>query len=1036
MILNFDNKNLLKVPKGPRVFQLPPSSDFAIDFVKGLLSRFEKDVLKTYPELLSRVRILTSNKRSARRIKEVLQDFGVIILPKITQVDDLEEFFSETIIGENFNHEFELKAPLISKLERFLILEGIIREIKQVEYTSIVKNSSFDLADSLGNLIDEINTSNVNLDDLEKIISEDLSQHWQLSLDLMKKVILGYSEILSKSGYADKNIKYIRQVDALSSHWELEQYKQPLLIVGSTGSQYATANLMRAVSKLPQGFVILPGLDKHLTKRAWEVLTPDHPQYGFLSLAQSWGLSGQTHNEIIDAPVWFEAPTSDKKLAIRAQLFSLLMRPAPVTDEWIDEGRSILNTLDIALTDVSLIEAENSRIEAASISVAIVEALNAGLNVAVITPSKLIARRVTAELRRWKISPNNSLGGYLAVTGLGVFLRQTLVLISSKFEFKSLIAVLKNTHCGGDYKYHLSNILKLEQAPCSRGNFFEDVQCYSWALSQGEEFFNWYTWLQGLFMEVTGAPDSFKLKECVDYHKNFSEKLMIGYYNKKNAGMNKKIIEFLWKTDVGRQISECFDEISSSSKNSRYFTFFEYSKLLEKVLFDREVNYFDENISSSVFIWGTLESRTQNADVVILAGLNEGVWPIYSADEPWLNRPMRALVGLDLFERKIGLSAHDFQQAAMASKLIMTRSLREKNVPAVASRWLLRFENLLIGLGDSGTKCLNEVKMRGSRLSNASKEYNSSKILIEELSDTVKTLTSRPAPIPPVAGRPIKLSVTEIDTLIRNPYAIYVKRILKLRKRENIQHTEDPRNRGNIFHMALERFINQTFKALPEIDKSCKILREAFEELVFDKNLSIEIAQLWRAQFDRRIENIVLSEKLRRGKADPFSLEVYGQYQIVLSNNEIFTITAKADRIDKCPNGYILYDYKTGKVSKNELENFSSQLDIEALMLESGSFKDVPKREVCEVALIGLGPEPKQYSKTLSAEDKKIRYDALVNLVEKMRVELTPFVARLNPKKGINFSDDYDHLSRYGEWLDDDYFEEVEIDPPSQVKKT
>jgi ATP-dependent helicase/nuclease subunit B len=37
----------------------------------------------------------------------------------------------------------------------------------------------------------------------------------------------------------------------------------------------------------------------------------------------------------------------------------------------------------------------------------------------------------------------------------------------------------------------------------------------------------------------------------------------------------------------------------------------------------------------------------------------------------------------------------------------------------------------------------------------------------------------RPSPRPPVAARPRSLSVTEIKTLIRDPYAIYARHVLR-----------------------------------------------------------------------------------------------------------------------------------------------------------------------------------------------------------------------------------------------------------------
>ncbi len=46
-----------------------------------------------------------------------------------------------------------------------------------------------------------------------------------------------------------------------------------------------------------------------------------------------------------------------------------------------------------------------------------------------------------------------------------------------------------------------------------------------------------------------------------------------------------------------------------------------------------------------VFIWGLLEARLQRADLIVLGGLAEGVWPAAADPGPWMSRPMRAAAG-------------------------------------------------------------------------------------------------------------------------------------------------------------------------------------------------------------------------------------------------------------------------------------------------------------------------------------------------------------------------------------------------------
>ena len=1025
MIFKFDQNIISLNREEPSVFHLPPRSDFTKHFVEGLLSRFEPGVLVSNPELLGRLKILTSNKTLTKQIEEKLQSHGFIILPDIVQLNDLSDFFYDAPIKKIEEDKDRSHFQVISSLERLLLLENLIKEAQEEEFSEITKVSSFDLAKSLESLIDELNTNNVSVKDLTKITGEELSQHLQLNLLLMRRVVLRYKKELMQRELIDKSSKYILDVNNLINHWKLEPYCMPLLIVGSTGSQKATAKLMQAISKLPQGLVVLPGLDSYLTDRSWTALTPDHPQYGFLSLSKTWGLTNTHHNEIIKSPCWYKAVSFDSSMDTRSHFFSLLMRPAPVTDEWRSEGKSILDNLNLALDDISLIEAENSRLEAAAICVSIKEAVSEGSTVALISPSKQIARRVTAELKRWKMVPNNSLGISLAATESGIFLRQGALVLTSDFELNNVIALLKNRNCGGEYLQHSLNIVKLQRAPQQPTMSFLDLEGNEWLNAQDEEFIKWYNWLLKLFKDLRVVLEIGFLSTTVTLHKRFSQSLINGFSTEKGGLESFNDQMSCWKTDPGIQILALLNQLSNLSKKNGKYEFWGYRQILEDLLSETNFIPVSDRLNSSVFIWGTLESRTQHADIFILSGLNEGVWPGYYKDDPWLNRSMRSAIGVDLLERKIGLSAHDFQQAAMTKKLILTRSKRENNLPTVSSRWLLRFENLLVGLGEDGIKYLTNIKSRGEAFLKLAREFYSSDLLTMGLPREVKSRAVRPAPIPPLITRPNRLSVTEIQTLIKNPYSVYAKRILNLRKIENFQHTSDPRNKGNLVHTTMEKFIGEHINELPDFNKSCELLKEKFNLILESALVPIEVKSLWKAQFETRTNSIVHSETQRRLVGIPVALEVYGKYKINLKTGGFFLITAKVDRVDKGADGFIIYDYKTGQISRRELENNSPQLDIEALMLENGSFEEIPKGKVFGLCLVGLGASPQQYSKNVKAEDIEEWQSGLLQLIRRMKLELSAFPARLLTDKKNYFSDEYDHLSRYGEWGDNEFINEL-----------
>ena len=1009
------------------VFHLAPSSNFANDFVKGLATKFELKRTESRSDILGPIRILTVNRRSAKTLRSAFCMRGFLTVPNITPLEDLEDFFDVQNVKKNTALIRSLEAPIISKIEKHLILDGLVRQYKRNQKDDVGSASSLDLAKSLSDLIDEINIRGISGSDLDKIRDVELSRHWEVTLDLIKNLLNGYTEALENTGYIDPHKKYLFEVKSLIKQWEKTPYSSPLIIVGSTGSQYATGLLMRAVSQLPQGMVVLPGLDKILCNSDWDLLGFDHPQYSFLHLAKNWKNSSGYSDEILKSPEWYSKPYSkgETSLKFRAKIFSLVMLPAQLTDRWVSNKVVIQKELEPAFKDVSLIEAENIRIEAASICEAISRALNEGSNIAIITPSKIIARTVRSELERLKISPNSYTNELLGDNDLGIFLRQTALAISSKFKMKYLISMLKNINCGKNSSTHYTNTAILCTAVFELEDSFLDLDIDKWVYDQGEDFSNWFCWLKELLTEIKSDLIKISLKRHARVHRSFSEKLFRGCAYNSKGDDNKNTEISIWGSPTGKQILDIFIKLEEITSRKIKYNFLDYRKIFEKIIMEEEINSERDSFSSSVFIWGTLESRMQSAGVYILAGLNEGTWPGNLLEDSWLGRPIRSVIGLDLPERRIGRSAHDFQQATMARKLILSRSLRDDKGLTVCSRWLIRLENFLTGIGDEGITQLKAMRAKGDDLVNAAKGYYSSKVVTESLPESIKCLTRRPAPIPPLSTRPRELSLTDLDTLIRNPYAIYAKKILKLNKLYGVKDQRNAKTKGIIAHKALERFIRKTFQELPNKSQSCALLKSCFYYQIESESVSPELEKVWKKQFDLKVELIVDGELQRRKKAVPVMIETRGRYQISLPKNDIFLITAKVDRIDQGEIGFHIYDYKTGQISKNELIAFSPQLDIAALMFEKGAFTKGAKGKAVEISLIGLGSKPKGFSKNISREDLKTWEMALQKLITRMKQNLSPFYARLNTEKQQLRSNNYDHLSRYGEWLDDhDFCEE------------
>ena len=77
---------------------------------------------------------------------------------------------------------------------------------------------------------------------------------------------------------------------------------------------------------------------------------------------------------------------------------------------------------------------------------------------------------------------------------------------------------------------------------------------------------------------------------------------------------------------------------------------------------------------------------------------------------------------------------------------------------------------------------------------------------------------AQPAPKPPRATRPLKLSVTAIEDWLRDPYTIYAKYILKLDPLDPVDMPLSAADRGSAIHEALGEFT----KTLPQ---ACRTIR-------------------------------------------------------------------------------------------------------------------------------------------------------------------------------------------------------------------
>jgi ATP-dependent helicase/nuclease subunit B len=799
----------------------------------------------------------------------------------------------------------------------------------------------------------------------------------------------------------------------------------PVIAAGSTGSMPATAKLLATIARLPNGAVVLPGLDTDLDDVSWSRIagaggdqTHDgapaagHAQFAMQALLASLGLS-RAEVKTLGTP----APQG------RDMLVSEALRPAATTDRW--QARRDKPDFDAAaesaLTSLAMIEAANAEEEALAIAVALREAVETvGLHAALVTPDRALARRVVAALDRWQVPVDDSGGDALADTPAGVFARLTAEAALKGLEPVTLLALLKHPllRLGASAGAHDTAIATLERAllrgPRPRPGSDGLAQALSafranrdsmhrsdprWLIADDE-----YDVAAELIARLGAALAPLEKLKRAHPLSQFaaSHRDAIAALSLEAAG---KVAGFAGNDGVA--LAAALEALAlSASATTIAVAKADYAELFHAAIGDRAVRR-PEIRDVRVRIFGPLEARLQTVDRVVLAGLNEGTWPPETRSDPWLSRPMRAKLGLDPPERRIGLAAHDFAQSLGAKVVILSRAAKLAGAPTVTSRFVQRIAAL------AGTNRWKSVLARGNRYLDYARAL--------DRPASVKAV-SRPAPTPKLEARPSRLSVTAIEDWLRDPYTIYARYILRLAVLDPVDTPPGARDRGTVIHGAIGDFTTNFAAGLP--DDPLRELLALGEQRFAPLGDYPEARAFWWPRFLRIARWFAQWDDERRNAVATLHAEIRGELKFPIGARE-FTLSAIADRIEQRKDGsYAIIDYKTGaaRTEKQVRTGLAPQLTLEAAILRAGKFGALAAGSVSEIAYVTLkGGEPpgKQQSIVFKEGTPDSQADhALARLKELAATfenEATPYLSLLHPMWRNHYGD-YDHLARVKEW--------------------
>ncbi|MGB3246873.1 MAG: double-strand break repair protein AddB [Sulfitobacter sp.] len=966
----------------PRVFGMSPGVDFPETLVTGLRGMLEGHP----PDAIARVELIVNTRRMARRLQDIFDAGPPGFLPRIHLITEL-----------NYLVPHNALPPAISPLRRRLELVQLVSRLLDSDPDLAPRASLYALSDSLANLIDEMQGEGVSAETINALDVSDVSGHWARA---QRFIGIAQTYLAQVATQPDAEARQRQIVTHIIDHWEENPPLNPVIVAGSTGSRGTTSLLMQAVARLPQGALVLPGFDFAMPTAIWNDLDPetiseDHPQFRAYHLMQSLDLPRNAIKEWPGA----SAPSFD-----RNALVSLSLRPAPVTHAWLSEGPQ-LKGLDAATRNLTLIEAPSPRIEALSIAMRLRKAVEDGQTAALITPDRMLTRQVTSALDRWNILPDDSAGTPLQLSPPGRFLRHVGNLFLRKLDAEALLTLLKHplTHSGTGRNLHQLFTQQFELRLRRDGLPFPTAEGIRKIAAKASEkmdnevpFLNWADWVARTFPDKERAGVQ-PLADWTAQHIELAEWIA--------AGPTATPDTELWKQKAGEKARSVMSELAQQAEHGGAMGASDYLDLVGALLSGEEVRDRDAP-HPDVMIWGTLEARVQGADLVILGGLNDGIWPEAPAPDPWLNRKMRKEAGLLLPERRIGLSAHDYQQAIGAREVWLTRAVRSDEAETVPSRWINRLGNLLNGLPDkSGSACWKAMQERGTWWLDQARA-------LEAVIPVAPA--PRPSPRPPVAARPRRLSVTEIQRLIRDPYAIYAKHALRLRPLSPLVQSPDAPIRGIVVHKIMERFVKNV-AGDPALLSRPHLLNVTQDVLAEDVPWPAARA-MWLARIARIADWFIAREEARQAYSKPVAFEHAAKGKLTF-NDIGFELICYADRIDMTDDGdALIYDYKTGAPPNQKVQkHFDKQLLIEAAMVEEGAFAEVGQAHVANAVYIGLGSNPTEVTAPLDDEPPHEVLRKLHGLLVQYLAQSQGFTARRSVQSD-RFGGDYDQLARYGEW--------------------
>lgn len=985
-----------------RLHTIAPTDPFLPTLARGLVARLGR----AGPDALADVTILLPTRRAGRGLAEALKSelkVAALLMPRVRALGDVDP--DEAGLADLDDPEL---PPAVEPLQRRLELARLVRKWDAAQERPSNPAGALAAADALAALLDQAGllAQAPDWSVLDRIAGErDLALHWEISADFLSIIARAWPARLAELGRIDPGARRRLALEALSRRWAARPPAGLVILAGSTGSVPATRGLMETVANLPAGHLVFAGLDTNLAGEVWDAAAddPQHPQHAMAVTLRALGAEPGAVGR------WDRAAGGAG--TGRMRLINEALRPAAHADDWRGRAAAAFAGPDgamepaaaAAVAGLSLADCRSSEEEAEVVALALREALETpGRTCALVTPDQGLAARVAAKMARWGVTLDVSAGRPLARTPIGTLARLALALARDPGDPVLIAGLLKHP---------------LVRLGMSRPELRRAAAVLEVAALRGPR-----AWadLAGLRARLADPPDRVialiaalegALAPLATPEKGLETgpgALISGLCGVLDA---LAAPESAWGGDAGEAMSGLFRALIGQADLFGPVPPESWDGVLDALLAGAVVR--PRGSHPRAFIWGPLEARLQTCDLLVLGGLNEGVWPAPAPADPFLSRPMRAALGLPSPEARIGLAAHDFAQAACAPAVLLTRAARADDKPAVRSRWLWRLEALAqAAFGEDGA---DRLVGQGKRLISLARAQDP---------PLRRPPGVRPDPRPPAADQPTRYGATEFDRLLRDPYAVYARRLLGLRALDPLGTAPGGRELGMAVHAALDHLARTWAAGAPNDPET--LLLDAYGASLRGWGFAPEAAADQRLRLTEFARAVVEMERADRAQGAVFT-EVEGRIE-VRGLSPPLVLTGRADRIALSPEGATITDYKSGTrtpSAKQVKAGLAAQLGVMALIARDGGFDGVPPAGLTDALYMiarrqWARKSPLRGTDAVSAEDLAEHTEALVRArIGALRSGSVAFSSG-TARERIGDVGDYDHLARRDEWADVD----------------